>query len=152
LEGTERPTALPSGFWLEAAYRKRTRQTPEHFYDRILGRFPGDDAPRWRDSHASDPLSDIMEARRLLLETDRFQGDSPQVRHSDPLTSAAYWREFFASVPGARHDIGSSTACFECGATVKTEHIWLKKNDPNIAMCEGCFRTAEAAGRAKDAG
>jgi len=50
----------------------------------------------------------------------------------------------------ARPDIGSSTACFECGATVKTEHVWLKKSDPNVALCEGCFRTAETTGRAKE--
>ena len=47
-------------------------------------------------------------------------------------------------------DIGSSTACFECGITVRTEDVWLKKSDPNIALCEGCFRKAETAGRAKE--
>jgi len=117
LVGTERPTALPSGFALEVAYRKRARLTQEQFYNQILGRFPG---------------------------------DSPQARHSDPLISAAYWRDYYEGVLGPRRDIGSSTACFECGANVKTEHVWLKKSDPNVALCEGCFRHAETAGRAKE--
>jgi len=79
-----------------------------------------------------------------------FPGDSPQVRHSDLVSSAAYWRDFLERHSDVRPDIGSSTACFECGATVKTEHVWLKKSDPNVALCEGCFRTAETAGRAKE--
>lgn len=47
-------------------------------------------------------------------------------------------------------DGGPTTACFECGTTVRTEHVWLKKSDPNVALCESCFRMAERAGRAKE--
>ena len=155
LAGTERPTELPSSF----ARAARTRARREPYYDSTLGRFPGDDTPRrptqsghlgtpievagprWRDSRTSDPLSDVMEARRRIIAGDCNQEDQLLVQRQ----MLARWGHLLP-----RPDIGSSTACFECGATVKTEHVWLKKSDPNIALCEGCFRTAETAGRVKE--
>ena len=43
-----------------------------------------------------------------------------------------------------------TTYCFDCGQMVPVADTWTKKSDPNYALCEGCFRLAESAGRAKE--
>jgi len=43
-----------------------------------------------------------------------------------------------------------TTYCFDCGQMVPVASTWTKKTDPNHALCEGCFRLAESAGRAKE--
>ena len=43
-----------------------------------------------------------------------------------------------------------TTYCFDCGQMAPVAATWTKKSDPNYALCEGCFRIAESAGRAKE--
>lgn len=99
------------------------------------------------EGQASTPLADIRAAR----ETIRNLAD-PRLRSGDTVEMGALpagqvhplWEWVMAGpeVP--------TTYCFDCGQMVPVADTWTKKNDPNVALCEGCFRAAEGAGRAKE--
>ncbi|MEK6660643.1 MAG: hypothetical protein AABY63_02035, partial [candidate division NC10 bacterium] len=37
-----------------------------------------------------------------------------------------------------------TSACFDCGALVPTAEAWHSSRNPEIALCEACFRQREA--------
>ncbi len=42
-----------------------------------------------------------------------------------------------------------TSACFDCGALVPITEAWHRSRNPEIALCETCFRRWEASGRAR---
>ncbi len=44
-----------------------------------------------------------------------------------------------------------TSACFDCGAVVAIAEAWQSSRNPEIALCESCFRRREANGRARQA-
>ena len=65
-----------------------------------------------------------------------------------PITGVMIERRLFPE-PATATEV-PTTYCFGCGQMVPVADTWTKKADPNYALCEGCFRTAESAGRAKE--
>ncbi len=43
-----------------------------------------------------------------------------------------------------------TTACFDCGRVVPVDASWSSREQPELALCETCFRSREATGRAKE--
>ena len=96
-----------------------------------------------------------LEARGMVIDSPSFDLAALAIDHiivdttGQPLDSRTrYCRctlDLVVSLPEV-----PTTYCFDCGQMVSVADTWTKKSDPNYALCEGCFRQAATAGRAKE--